>query len=119
MYHWNVFSLRFAFFPIRLFPNSISLTYYGPPLNLLREVYVSFIALKERLWAFLKYRQLMASMNRFADVTDEQLDEAGRTCIICRDEMYKEDCKQLPACQHLFHKSCLRSWLAQQQTCPT
>jgi hypothetical protein len=95
------------------------MTYYGVPINLLREVYVSFLALKDRLWAFLKYRQLMASMNRFADVTDEQLDEAGRTCIICRDEMHKEDCKQLPACQHLFHKSCLREWLCQQQTCPT
>jgi hypothetical protein len=95
------------------------MTYYGVPINLLREVYVSFLALKDRLWAFLKYRQLMASMNRFSDVTDEQLDEAGRTCIICRDEMHKEDCKQLPACQHLFHKSCLREWLCQQQTCPT
>lgn len=95
------------------------MTYYGVPINLLREVYISFLALKDRLWAFLKYRQLMASMNRFADVTDEKLDEAGRTCIICRDEMHKEDCKQLPACQHLFHKSCLREWLCQQQTCPT
>jgi hypothetical protein len=99
--------------------HSVAMTYYGVPINLLREVYVSFLALKDRLWAFLKYRQLMASMNRFADVTDEQLDEAGRTCIICRDEMHKEDCKQLPACQHLFHKSCLREWLCQQQTCPT
>jgi len=89
------------------------------PINLFREVYISFVQLTERLKAFLNYRRLMASMNRFADVTDEQLDQAGRTCIICRDEMHQLDCKQLPTCQHLFHKSCLREWLVQQQTCPT
>ena len=95
------------------------MTYYGMPINLFREVYVSFMALKERLWAFMKYRRLMASMNRFATPTAEQLEEAGRVCIICRDEMTLHDCKALPVCQHLFHKSCLREWLTQQQSCPT
>lgn len=61
----------------------------------------------------------MASMDRFENVTDEKLDETGRTCIICRDDMTVTDCKQLPVCQHLFHKSCLREWLVQQQSCPT
>ena len=61
----------------------------------------------------------MASMDRFANVTDDKLDEAGRVCIICRDEMTVADCKQLPICNHLFHKSCLREWLVQQQSCPT
>ena len=95
------------------------MTYYGMPINLFREVYVSFMALKERLWAFLKYRRLMASMNRFETPTEEQLDQAGKVCIICRDEMTLHDCKALPVCQHLFHKSCLREWLTQQQSCPT
>jgi len=95
------------------------MTYYGMPINLFREVYVSFMALKERLWAFMKYRRLMASMNRFETPTAEQLEEGGRVCIICRDEMTLYDCKALPVCQHLFHKSCLREWLTQQQTCPT
>lgn len=95
------------------------MTYYGMPINLFREVYVSFMALKERLWAFLKYRRLMAGMNRFTTPTAEQLDEAGRVCIICRDEMTTRDCKALPVCQHMFHKSCLREWLTQQQSCPT
>jgi E3 ubiquitin-protein ligase synoviolin len=98
---------------------AIVLTYYGMPINLFREVYMSFAALKERLTAFLKYRQLMASMNRFKTGTDEELDEAGRICIICRDEMTTADCKRLPICHHLFHKSCLREWLVQQQSCPT
>ena len=97
---------------------SIVLTYYGMPVNLFREVYISFAALKERLTAFFTYRQLMASMNRFPAATQEELDEAG-PCIICRDEMTVQDCKRLPACRHIFHKSCLREWLVQQQSCPT
>lgn len=95
------------------------MTYYGLPINLFREVYMSFQSLKQRLLAFAKYRQLMASMNRFENPTQEELDEAGSTCIICRDEMTIITTKRLPGCGHLFHKSCLREWLVQQQSCPT
>ena len=98
---------------------SIVLTYYGMPINLFREVYISFSALRERLSAFFKYRRLMANMNRFAAATDEELEEQGSVCIICRDEMTVRDCKRLPGCRHIFHKSCLREWLVQQQSCPT
>jgi E3 ubiquitin-protein ligase synoviolin len=97
---------------------AIVMTYYGMPINLFREVYLSFQQLKQRLVAFSKYRGLMASMDRFHNPTDEELEEAGRICIICRDEMTMETAKQLP-CAHLFHKSCLREWLVQQQSCPT
>jgi E3 ubiquitin-protein ligase synoviolin len=114
----------------------IVMTYYGPPMNLFRELYVSFMALKDRVLAFFKYRQLIASMDRFDNATADDLmssasAEAGEDtdanvsnnnnniCIICRDEMMVGDCKKLPGCQHIFHKSCLREWLVQQQTCPT
>lgn len=80
---------------------------------------MSFVAFKERLVAFAKYRRLMAGMERFADATEEQLNAAGRICIICRDEMTVTDCKRLPVCGHTYHKSCLREWLVQQQSCPT
>jgi E3 ubiquitin-protein ligase synoviolin len=97
---------------------AIVMTYYGMPINLFREVYVSFQSLKQRLVAFSKYRQLMANMNRFASPTPEELEEE-HICIICRDEMTVETTKKLPGCGHLFHKSCLREWLVQQQSCPT
>jgi E3 ubiquitin-protein ligase synoviolin len=98
----------------------VVLTYYGLPINLFREVYMSFQSLKSRLLAFAKYRKLMASMNRFENIfNEEELDQVGRTCIICRDDMTLGDCKKLPGCGHAFHKCCLRDWLVQQQTCPT
>jgi hypothetical protein len=108
--------VKFCFYMTFFF---IVMSYYGMPINLFREVYLSFIALKERLAAFLKYRHLMANMNRFQPASLEELEENGRTCIICRDEMHVGDCKRLPGCGHIFHKSCLREWLVQQQSCPT
>jgi len=99
---------------------AVVLTYYGIPINLFREVYMSFQSLKNRLIAFAKYNQLMTSMNRFESIdSDDELDKVGRTCIICRDDMTLGDSKKLPGCGHAFHKSCLREWLVQQQTCPT
>jgi E3 ubiquitin-protein ligase synoviolin len=86
------------FFYVTFF--AIVMAYYGLPINLIREVYVSFQALKQRLTAFGKYRKLMASMNRFANPSDEELEEE-RTCIICRDEMNVETAKRLPGCGHM------------------
>jgi len=97
---------------------SVVFANWGLPINLIREVYVSFLALKSRLVAFNKYRQLMSSMNRFKNPTEEELEEDS-ICIICRDEITVETAKRLPGCGHIMHKSCLREWLVQQQTCPT
>jgi len=101
---------------------AIVFTYYGMPINIFREVYVSFQQLRRRLIAFNNYRRLTTNMEkRFESVTDEEeLDRLGHTCIICRDQMdLLGGCKKLPGCGHAFHTHCLREWLVQQQTCPT
>ena len=95
---------------------------YGMPINIFREVYVSFQLLRRRLIAFNNYRQLTHNMDsRFESITDEdELDNLGHSCIICRDQMdLLGGCKKLPGCGHAFHTHCLREWLVQQQTCPT
>lgn len=101
---------------------AIVFTYYGMPINIFREVYVSFQNLRKRLIAFNTYRRLTHNMeNRFESIKDEEeLDRLGRTCIICREQMdLLGGCKKLPGCGHAFHTHCLREWLVQQQTCPT
>jgi E3 ubiquitin-protein ligase synoviolin len=98
---------------------AIVFTYYGLPINLFREVYLSFQALQARLMAFAKYRKLVQGMNRFSSPSAEKLREEDSVCIICRDEMCELDSKELPGCGHVFHTSCLREWLVQQQSCPT
>jgi E3 ubiquitin-protein ligase synoviolin len=59
--------------------------------------------------------------SRFESIkNEEELDNLGHSCIICRDQMdLLGGCKKLPGCGHAFHKHCLREWLVQQQTCPT
>ena len=95
---------------------------YGMPINIFREVYVSFQQLRRRLVAFNTYRRLTHNMDkRFESIKDEEeLDRLGHTCIICRDSMdLLGGCKKLPGCGHAFHAHCLRDWLVQQQSCPT
>ncbi|XP_014662149.1 PREDICTED: E3 ubiquitin-protein ligase AMFR-like [Priapulus caudatus] len=46
------------------------------------------------------------------DVIDSNIDD----CAICWDKM--EAARVLP-CNHMFHNSCLRSWLEQDTSCPT
>jgi len=96
---------------------TIVFTYYGMPINIFREVWMSYTNLRRRLAAFVKYRRLTYNMNeRFADATEEELEGCGRTCIICRETM--DQGKKLE-CGHVFHFYCLREWLQQQQSCPT
>jgi WW domain/Ring finger domain len=101
---------------------AIVFTYYGMPINIFREVYVSFQQLRRRLIAFNTYRRLTHNMDkRFKPIKDDdELTRLGHTCIICRDSMdCLGGCVTLPGCGHAFHKHCLHDWLVQQQTCPT
>ena len=101
---------------------AIVFTYYGMPINIFREVYVSFQQLRRRLIAFNNYRRLTYNMEqRFESIeNEEELNRLGHTCIICRDQMdLSGGCKKLPICGHAFHTHCLREWLVQQQSCPT
>ena len=96
---------------------TIIFTYYGMPLHIVRDLWMSYVNLKRRLIIFNKYRKLTANMNeRFPDATEEELLACEHTCIICRDAM--DVGKKLP-CGHIFHLDCLRLWLQQQQSCPT
>lgn len=96
---------------------SIIFTFYGMPLHIVRDVWMSYVNLKRRLIVFNKYRKLTANMQeRFPNATEEELAACEHTCIICRDQM--DEGKKLP-CTHIFHLDCLRLWLQQQQSCPT
>jgi E3 ubiquitin-protein ligase synoviolin len=116
---------------------SIIFAYYGLPIHLLRDVYVTFRQFKDRVAAFLRYRRVTANLDsRFPDATAEDLDasQGGEdTCVVCREKMKmcqthadgsqtpipkQMRAKKLP-CSHAFHLHCLRSWLERQQACPT
>lgn len=73
--------------------------------------------LTERVTLLMHYRQMVAIMeSKYPKPTQEEKDADG-TCIICRD-VFDDDARKIE-CGHIFHLSCLKSWLFQHSTCPT
>jgi len=105
----------------------IIFAYYGLPVHLMRDLYVTFRNFRKRVNEFIRYRRVTANLNdRFPDSTAEDLQQGDDVCIICREimevrpgeNMGGSKPKKLP-CGHSFHLHCLRSWLERQQSCPT
>jgi E3 ubiquitin-protein ligase synoviolin len=117
---------------------SVLLGFYGLPLHIMRDLFLSFRSFFKRVADFVRYRNATRDMNaRYPDATPEEVGGED-VCIICREEMrpaaLANDAndppqrinpvaermrpKKLP-CGHILHFSCLRSWLERQQNCPT
>ncbi|KAJ2348744.1 hypothetical protein GGH91_001210 [Coemansia sp. RSA 2671] len=63
------------------------------------------------------FRKAVESMRcRFPDASKDDIIRFNDRCSICREVLMTA--KKLP-CDHLFHRSCLRSWLVRQLSCPT
>ena len=99
---------------------AVVMLYYGLPIHIIRDLYVTVISFTKRLKDMINYRQIMASLeSRYPNVSPQELELCtDRTCIICREEMVGSMIKRLP-CGHFFHFKCLKSWLERQQVCPT
>ncbi|KAI9771894.1 MAG: E3 ubiquitin-protein ligase hrd1 [Geoglossum simile] len=123
---------------------TILLIFYGLPIHIMRDVFLTLRSFIKRIRDFLRYRRATRDMNdRYPDATAEEIGR-GEVCIICREEMRpwqtnddgrdgarprqarrgasfmdeRSRPKKLP-CGHILHFSCLRSWLERQQNCPT
>lgn len=90
--------------------------YYGLPLHIIRDLYVTYTNFKRRINQYLQYRRLSRILDMYPNVEAEELAAGDPVCIICRDEM--SSAKRLP-CGHCFHVHCLRQWLEHRTTCPT
>ena len=97
----------------------ILFTYYGIPLHIFRDLYMSVKNLIRRINEFCQARNITSRMDElFPDATEEELVDRP-ICIICREDMtFGQRVKKLQ-CGHLFHFQCLRTWLERQQSCPT
>jgi E3 ubiquitin-protein ligase synoviolin len=114
----------------------ILMTFYGIPIHIMRDLFMTVRSLFKRINDFIQYRNATRDMNtRYPDATAEELDREN-TCIVCREEMRpwvppaadgaqpgrrmdeRQRPKKLP-CGHILHFGCLRSWLERQQVCPT
>ncbi|KAH7360509.1 hypothetical protein BKA65DRAFT_186528 [Rhexocercosporidium sp. MPI-PUGE-AT-0058] len=124
----------------------ILLMFYGLPIHIMRDLFLTARSFTKRLKTFVKYRKATQDMNtKYGDATVEDI-EREDTCIICREEMRpwsvtnpeappaapgevpparpattvneRTRPKKLP-CGHILHLGCLKSWLERQQVCPT
>uniref|UniRef100_A0A665SYW8 E3 ubiquitin-protein ligase AMFR n=1 Tax=Echeneis naucrates TaxID=173247 RepID=A0A665SYW8_ECHNA len=76
-----------------------------------------FHEVQRRVRRHKNYLRVITNMEaRFAVATAEELATNDDDCAICWDSMLTA--RKLP-CGHLFHNSCLRSWLEQDTSCPT
>lgn len=123
----------------------ILLMFYGLPIHIMRDLFMTARSFTKRLATFVKYRKATQDMNaRYEDATVEDIQRED-TCIICREDMRpwsvtnpevppaapgaapparapvvneRTRPKRLP-CGHILHLGCLKSWLERQQVCPT
>ncbi|KAI0415358.1 hypothetical protein F5X98DRAFT_376797 [Xylaria grammica] len=107
---------------------AILMMFYGLPIHIMRDLFMTARSFLKRLGALMRYRKALQDMNKYPDATQEDLTRED-TCIICREEMRPWDPsavgaversrpKKLP-CGHILHFGCLKGWLERQQVCPT
>lgn len=125
------------------------MAFYGLPIHILRDLFLTARSFVKRLTAFVKYRRATRDMARYPDATVEEIQRED-TCIICREEMTpwsvtnptetiagatngeNQAAHARPShlvnermrpkrlpCGHVLHLGCLKSWLERQQVCPT
>uniref|UniRef100_A0A2C9KM42 RING-type domain-containing protein n=1 Tax=Biomphalaria glabrata TaxID=6526 RepID=A0A2C9KM42_BIOGL len=76
-----------------------------------------FYEFQRRVKKHKNYLKVVKEMeSKFSMATQEDLEQNSDDCAICWEKM--ESARKLP-CGHLFHNSCLRSWLEQDSSCPT
>lgn len=65
------------------------LTFYGLPLNILRDVYITLRSFILKVRDLRRYRQATRNMDElYPNATREEMDSmADKTCIICREDM--------------------------------
>lgn len=91
-------------------------THQAFPLYVVLEFSSTFSRFRRCLNNFLRYRRVVMMMNEiFADATEQDLNAENKICSICHDDM---ECAKKLDCGHVFHKSCLQSWLKLQLICP-
>ncbi|EMD00116.1 hypothetical protein BAUCODRAFT_63040 [Baudoinia panamericana UAMH 10762] len=123
---------------------TVSITFNGLPMHIMRDVYMTFASFSKRISDYVAYRKATSDMNtRYPDATTEEI--RGDACIVCRENMIAWEqpaavqgqgqaqpaaartpprrdeglrAKKLP-CGHILHLRCLKAWLERQQVCPT
>lgn len=86
-------------------------------LVILMQLRYLFYEIRHRFRKYKNYLKIVRHMETTYPLANaDELEENSDDCAICWDHM--DLARKLP-CGHLFHNSCLRSWLEQDISCPT
>ncbi|KAI3932995.1 hypothetical protein MKW98_029228 [Papaver atlanticum] len=65
------------------------------------------------------FRLSLSDVQNLSSFEYETVVEPAQDCIVCLERFIKgESCRSLPRCNHVFHASCVDSWLIQVPSCP-
>jgi E3 ubiquitin-protein ligase synoviolin len=65
---------------------TVSITFNGLPMHIMRDVYMTFASFSKRVADYVAYRKATSDMNaRYPDATTEEI--RGDACIVCREVM--------------------------------
>ena len=65
---------------------TVSITFNGLPMHIMRDVYMTFASFSKRVADYVAYRKATSDMNsRYPDATTEEI--RGDSCIVCREAM--------------------------------
>ncbi|PPJ58826.1 hypothetical protein CBER1_08502 [Cercospora berteroae] len=71
---------------IYIFFFTVSVTFNGLPMHIMRDVYMTFTSFSKRVTDYMAYRKATSDMNtRYPDATTAEI--RGDACIVCREEM--------------------------------
>ncbi|XDG02322.1 hypothetical protein ABKA04_001937 [Annulohypoxylon sp. FPYF3050] len=65
---------------------AILMMFYGLPIHIMRDLFLTARSFVKRLSALMQYRKALQGMNSYPDATAEELARED-TCIICREDM--------------------------------
>ena len=69
---------------------TVSITFNGLPMHIMRDVYMTFASFSKRVADYVAYRKATSDMNsRYPDATTEEI--RGDSCIVCRENMIAWD----------------------------
>lgn len=115
MFELSILAIDFCHHLHMLFWGNIILSMAS--LVILMQLRFLFYEIKRRIRKHKNYLQVVQLMeSNFPMASQDELEKNCDDCAICWDRM--EVARKLP-CGHLFHNSCLRSWLEQDTSCPT
>lgn len=102
------------FFMLCLFA-VVFLYFYTFPLHILPSSYLSLKVLVLKARCLLNFQKTQLQLKNLKIVEDAQ---EGEKCTICFDDLTSLQLRQLKNCTHVFHYSCLKSWVKYAKSCP-